>query len=580
MVYLLRFFWVWCLVAVNAQPVFAQKKYNMQAQRIDYLLEHQKVDQALQELDKLVDAYPQNVYYAELQISVLQQILEKIHYVKDDADSEETIDDNPIPTHLRLPVKPIVHGDDTAVVGDTPPIAESNFDDIVMDTSNMPAPNPQQTLSKKEIRQKARRLRAIDRSFASADDQEPLAVEVDSTMLDELAIQANFDKQVEANAPEPADITTDVKSNVNQAADDTAPLNTKAHRAALRRQRIIAYYAAMDARVYHKMLIDAARKITLRTEGCDSASAILYRYYVDTFDKHKEYKQSAIDLLEEGDESFMLMEYGKALTQYNAAMGIEPEFYAAYIKMADAYARLREDSMAIVYYNAAIELRPKVTDAYFRLANYFYKKGEFQQSLDFTLICILLYPEQKFFTMVKSIAQQTAHEFKSQWQPREVFPILPGGDIDEILASEKSPWLFYQAAKRDFGSYAEPTGLLRFNELSAEKYLEVNAWINMLDSVKDLKQFEFARQMRKIGYLDCYVLITMFHHDVYQQYRHLVESNPAKVKSYLKMLSEWEKKKYDALRALPDIVPPEPAKEQKDATPSKENRHPSKKKKK
>ncbi|MFM2387398.1 MAG: hypothetical protein RL660_2155 [Bacteroidota bacterium] len=549
-----------CFLLSIGTSAFAQKKYNKHAQHIESLLEHQKVDEALRELELLVKKYPGNQYYAEMQLSVLQQVIEKIKYVQEDQDilAQEA---DAIPKHLQAPVKP-----DTAklIIANDALTVDSSFDDIFIDTANAIPSKPQEVLSAKEKRKRDRRQRAIEREFELAAEIGAV-VTIDSNLRDD-AFRDNQEEGNSANSAASAAPDSETKSAVNALEDPIGyvPLSTKVQRDAKRRQKVIDYYAAKDRRIYERMLIDAAREISLSVENCDSAAAILYRHYVDTFAKTVKYNQAAIDKVDEADERFLIMEYAPALTLYDEAMGIQPDYFEAYLKMAEAYAKLREDSMAVVYYKAAIELRPQSTAPYFAFANYWYRIGEFQESLDNTLQCILLYPERKFFSMWASIAQQTAHEFKSQWVPRPVFPILAGRDIDEILAEDKSPWQHYQAAKSTYGVYSDSTGIMRKNEISGEEYLEVNAWLAMLDSTKDLKQFEFARHMRKIGYLDCYVLVSLFHHDLYPQYEHLIKNHQKKVQAYLKMLSEWDSKKYDKIRAMPHILPPPPEEKKKE----------------
>jgi len=58
----------------------------------------------------------------------------------------------------------------------------------------------------------------------------------------------------------------------------------------------------------------------------------------------------------------------------------------------------------------------------------------------------------------------------------------------------------------------------------------------------------FARAMNKIGFLDCYVLVSCFHHDLYQQFSDLADHNPQKIKDYFYILINWEDKQYDKLR--------------------------------
>jgi tetratricopeptide (TPR) repeat protein len=540
-----------------------QKKYNKHAHQIKTLLEDQKIDKALVMLDKLVVANPESQYYAELQISVLQQIIAKIKAMQQDIDVPE--DDGAIPAHLR-PQKPqtldttsieVIALEQVLKADKSKENLVSAFDDLVIDTSSQIQDNePTKKLSKREERKRKKRIALLNEKF-EVGFTEP-SVSIDSTLLTDAFNESTITssektKAKTANGGKKQNSDEEIFKNELEETN-TIPIKSKSQKVKEREAKLIAFYQQMDVRVYEKQLIDAARRNTLFTKYADTASALLYRTFLDTFDRGIKIHDSILQKVEEADEQFTLMQYADALTKYNEAMTAAPNYFGCYIKMADAYAKIREDSMALVYYKTAIKVRPKSTEPYFALAKYYFKKGEYQEALDNTLDALLIYPDRKFFSMIEDIAQHTAHDFNSQWLPRPVYPILPNS-MDEIVVDKKSPWFFYQAAKQDFASYANPDGVMRPNELSGEKYLEVNAWINMLDSANDASTFVFARQLRKIGYLDCYVLISLFHHDLLPQLQHLVATNPQKVQTYLKMLTEWDKKKYDKLRMLPDVRP-------------------------
>jgi hypothetical protein len=48
--------------------------------------------------------------------------------------------------------------------------------------------------------------------------------------------------------------------------------------------------------------------------------------------------------------------------------------------------------------------------------------------------------------------------------------------------------------------------------------------------------------------LECYLLISCFHHDLYGQFADFVKRNPEKVNDYFYLLINWEDKKFDKLR--------------------------------
>ena len=67
--------------------------------------------------------------------------------------------------------------------------------------------------------------------------------------------------------------------------------------------------------------------------------------------------------------------------------------------------------------------------------------------------------------------------------------------------------------------------------------------------------------MEKIGYLDCYVLITLFHHDLYGQFNDFITLNDDKVKKYFYLLINWEDEKFDKLRKSVEVPSTQTTKE-------------------
>ena len=54
--------------------------------------------------------------------------------------------------------------------------------------------------------------------------------------------------------------------------------------------------------------------------------------------------------------------------------------------------------------------------------------------------------------------------------------------------------------------------------------------------------------MQKMGYLDCYVFISLFHHDLYPAFKDFVLLHPDKVEKYFYILLDWEDEKFGQFR--------------------------------
>ncbi|MFB1022415.1 MAG: hypothetical protein QMC40_06605 [Vicingaceae bacterium] len=93
-------------------------------------------------------------------------------------------------------------------------------------------------------------------------------------------------------------------------------------------------------------------------------------------------------------------------------------------------------------------------------------------------------------------------------------------------------WKTYQDALAKINIYCDSNGIVvKHTSLTKNKYLEVYGWEEMLRS-ETHKDLETAKEMQKLGYLDCYAFLTCFHDDFYQQYQHFVKNNKKKVRRF------------------------------------------------
>ena len=226
---------------------------------------------------------------------------------------------------------------------------------------------------------------------------------------------------------------------------------------------------------------------------------------------------------------------------------IYPPFYNAHIYLGNCYFLLNNDTAAIKEFQTATYINPNLPDAFEKLALYNYSIGNYTEAASHIIEAIMVYPEHQFFAFLKRAVNKSGTQFDNQWISREVFPISTIHNFEEIVAEKKTPWWHYQETKADVFNKYDSLGIRKPNEKSIEKYAEIYSWKKMLNKT-DKEYFPFARAMQKMGYLECYVFITLFHHDIYSQFKDYVEKNPEKVKEYFYILINWNDKKFDKIR--------------------------------
>ncbi len=298
---------------------------------------------------------------------------------------------------------------------------------------------------------------------------------------------------------------------------------------------------------YKLDLIQNCRRATLQVEFADSASAYLRQLLVDTLNPDIRAGDLAVEAYENGLDELNGNDQVSAVKYFNKAIELFADYYAAYLHLGDAYSFLGKDSDVIRKYNDANLLQPTKPEPLEKLSQFFYQRGKYKEAAAACIAAISIYPQQDYMQLLKRIVNKTGKDFNTQWIQRPVYPLTTSKNYFELFAKEKTPWWQYQVAEGDVHSYFDTLGMVRPNDKTNERYLEVYAWKRMLrDTKKDT--FQFARAMDKIGYLDCYVLISCFHHDLYGQFADFAKRNPEKIKDYFYILINWEDKKFDKLR--------------------------------
>lgn len=314
-----------------------------------------------------------------------------------------------------------------------------------------------------------------------------------------------------------------------------------------RKLKALADLSQIPVEAYQEDFIRNCRKATLMVEYADSASYYLRQYLVDTIPADINIPEQAREAFEAGMDALAEHRSSDAKKEFDKAISLHPDYYAASLMLGDACYLMGKDSLAVVAYIRAHLLQPLLPEPLEKLSQHYYSLGMYEEAAAYCIKALAIYPQAHFFQWLKLIVAKTAKKFNTQWTLREVYPLSTANAYFELTALETSPWWHYQAAESVVHDDYDSLGLLRPNAKARKRYLEEYAWTRLLDSSSKDK-FPFARAMRKAGFLDCYVLISCFHQDVYSQYADLVKREPEKVKEYFYMLINWEDKKFEKLR--------------------------------
>lgn len=368
------------------------------------------------------------------------------------------------------------------------------------------------------------------------------------------------DKKSESEKPKEATVTIDssmiyTEDQMREFAQDYKDENGKPIKLSNKEKRklkILETFAQIPYDSYKYDLIQNARSATRLFFNADSSSHYLRKFMIDTLKVDTNIEVKAWDEYKLGIEDYYEKMIPSAAKHFENAISINNLFYSAHLKLGDIYYMMNKDTASIAQYKMAAMICEDMPEPYVKLAMMQYNRGKYTDAAASMIEAIMKYPESEYFEILRRIIEKTGLGFDSQWIRREVYPLTTTSVNEDIVVNDKSPWWHYQAAKQDVYSYFNPEGLVLPNDKTQERYLEIYGWKKMLNNASP-KLFTFARAMEKIGYLDCYTLITLYHIDVYGQFKDLVKRNPDKVKKYFYLLINWQDKKFDKLRKSVEV---------------------------
>lgn len=464
---------------------------------------------------ELIRTHPNQVYFYEALVQTQKQVLDRIMYATDEwqqlSFSKSMIDS--INKDIVKSIDDEIDDEDDDTNSSTPIKNENEMmESLGIDMTDI---NTKKKESKNENSK---------RTKEKVNKEE----ETESLSADDFALEFSQKEREE------------IKNNSEQA---TFKLDKKTKK----KLKIIENFAQIPYSTYLYDMLENARKATRLFQDADSSSVYLRQYLIDTVNVNAEVKKEAWDEYLIALEDYYAKEIPAAASHLEKALLLDEIFYSAHLKMGDVYYLMNKDSMAVVEYKYASVLEPTNPTPLEKLSAMFYNKGQFEESAAFAIEAIMKYPHAHLFKVLGKILEKTGRELNTQWIKREVYPLKTKNINEEIVVDDKSPWWHYQSVKQDVFNFYDTSGVVVPNEKTQERYLEVYAWKKMLNNTSP-KHFQFARAMEKMGYLDCYVLISLFHIDLYSQFIDIVKTHPEKVKKYFYILINWDDSRFDKIK--------------------------------
>ncbi len=290
-----------------------------------------------------------------------------------------------------------------------------------------------------------------------------------------------------------------------------------------------------------KKYLDEARRATCRSKEAYYSSILLRNTFVDT-EIDTNVSKKALKYFYDAESEFENKNYEKAARLYSRAVEVQPDFYKASMYLGDAYFYLGYYEKAHTYFEEAVKKFPTLLEPRKYLMDTYLKMNLYKEAAEEALKALMIYPDYTLYDKYSDVLYMMGKKLKISWTPRKCFPNKMNADKDdslEVLKGVKAgPWVYYQGAITKIKAYCNDKGLIvKQNDLTKARYLEVFSWEEMLNNNND-PSLEQARKMKQEGYLDCYVFITCFHIDFYEQYLDFVSKNKDRIVDYFKFHME------------------------------------------
>lgn len=211
-----------------------------------------------------------------------------------------------------------------------------------------------------------------------------------------------------------------------------------------------------------------------------------------------------------------------------------PESYNINMSFYLYYYYKNEMDSAKDYLKKTINLYPQQIEPRENLAKIYFGEGNIYRAKQQIEELMCLFPGQD----MKGYYSEVLYvEDKKLVEQRVIRPIFPN-QVGVYYPLKKNHWKDYQEAKLKVEPFSEPSGLIKKNDITDDRYLEVYSWKKMLEKNKDNKpkELEFAYKMQEKGLLDCYIFYSNYHIDFAIQAQEFTssEENRERMKKFVK----------------------------------------------
>lgn len=295
--------------------------------------------------------------------------------------------------------------------------------------------------------------------------------------------------------------------------------------------------SSKPSKTAYSKFIYTARRATLESDDAYHCSFYIRSFLID-YDVDTNVNKKALKYYSNAEEAFGKKNYNEAAKHYQRALEEQPSFYKASLYLGDSYYFLGNYVTAINSFKDCVQKFPRFLEPRKYLVDAYYKEKLYANAFDEAVKSMYVYPDLSMRVKMEDAAFMNGKKVEIFGTARKVFPnqVKINSDLnlytDKNFPKKSESWSHYTAAFDNVRKYCDDKGRLKSNPVTQAKYLEVYCWEEMLKKTADDRSLDEARKMQSLGYLDCYVLVSCFHYDIYDQYLDFAEQNKERIVDY------------------------------------------------
>ncbi|NOQ75336.1 MAG: hypothetical protein GQ574_25220 [Crocinitomix sp.] len=270
--------------------------------------------------------------------------------------------------------------------------------------------------------------------------------------------------------------------------------------------------------IYRTGFLDVCRMSTMESTS-PSADVYLRQLMVD-IDPDTAVSDKGSEYYLEAEKFFVNQDFELAESNYRKALKEDTAYYKAHLYLGDSFWARHEYDSALVYYNIAREMQPNLLEPRIYIIDALVEQELFYRAKKECIAALTVYPGHNLKYKLQRVLYienrfMNEHRLKRRFYPNDM------ANDEQPTLEENVFWADYRKAKAEVSKYCNADGIIEENGETEDRYLEVYSLRRMLEQhIHDLPEpLHFADKMREEGFLEPYVFVSLFHIDIYPQFK-------------------------------------------------------------